>query len=266
MIALIGSEGPLTVALTQALRHRGEASMTCALGVETVLEPASGPVTFRLEHLGTLLRHLRDRGVEAVCFAGGIARPQVDPSRIDAATMPLVPRLLAALGKGDDGALRVALGIFEEAGFVVRAAHEIAPDLLPAAGVLTAAQPTAQHESDARRAEEVHRLLAAADVGQGVIVRRGQVVAVEAQPGTDFMLRSVRGHADGALFLKAPKRGQDRRADLPVIGVHTVALAQEAGLAAIVLESGGVMVIDRAATVAAADAAGVVLWVREPDA
>jgi DUF1009 family protein len=38
--------------------------------------------------------------------------------------------------------------------------------------------------------------------------------------------------------------------------------AAAAGLEGIVIEAGGVMVLDRAATVAAADAAGLFLWVR----
>ena len=67
------------------------------------------------------------------------------------------------------------LGTFEAAGFRVRAAQDLVPDLLPPPGLLSAAAPTRQHEADARRAEEVHRILAPADIGQGLIVRQFQV-------------------------------------------------------------------------------------------
>jgi hypothetical protein len=203
-------------------------------------------------------------GVRTVCFSGGVSRPQIDPERIDAATRPLVPALLAALGRGDDGALRAVIGLFEAAGFAVVPAHELVPDLLPAPGLLAAVRPTPQQESDAARAEEVHRILAAADIGQGLIVRQGQVLAVEAQPGTDFMLRSVVGFAEGALFFKAPKLGQDRRADLPVIGPVTIERARAARLSAVVIEAGGVMVLRLQDCAALANEAGLVLWVREP--
>jgi hypothetical protein len=172
--------------------------------------------------------------------------------------------MAAALRRGDDGALREVIAILEERGLRVRGAHELAPALLPAPGVLSRATPSPAQEADARRAEEIHRLLAPADLGQGVIVRDGWVVAVEAGPGTDWMLCSVRGVADRALFLKAPKQGQDRRADLPVIGPATVEQAAASGLSAVVVEAGGVMVLDPEACARAADAAGVVLWVREP--
>jgi UDP-2,3-diacylglucosamine hydrolase len=64
------------------------------------------------------------------------------------------------------------------------------------------------------------------------------------------------------VFYKAPKPEQDRRIDLPVIGPETVARAAAAGLAGIAWEAGGVMLLDRAAVVAAAEAAGLFLWSR----
>jgi DUF1009 family protein len=265
MIALIGSLDPLTAQIANTLRAYGEPVVICVLGHRSDFDPPPGePVAFRIEHLGTLLQRFVEWGVVAVCFSGSIMRPQIDPAQIDAATLPLVPRMMGALTKGDDGALRVVLGIFEEAGFQVLAAHELVPDLLPAPGVLSSGRPSAQNESDAARAEAVHRILAPADIGQGLILRGGQVLAVEAGPGTDFMLRSVVGLAEGALFFKAPKLGQDRRVDLPVIGPQTIERARAARLGAIVVESGGVMVIRAAECAALADAAGLVLWVREP--
>lgn len=261
MIALVGSRDDLTAAVAARLRDEGRASVVCELGPRTSLDPAC-PVTFRIEHLGTLLDRLRAWGVRAVCLSGAVRRPVLDPAEVDALTAPLLPGLMSALGRGDDGALRWAMGAFEDAGLAVLAAHDLVPDLLPPAGALSAARPTPAIEADAARAAEVHRLLAPADIGQGVVVRGGQVLAVEAFPGTDHMLRSVAGLAGGALLFKAPKRGQDRRADLPVIGPGTIRLAHASGLGAVVVEAGGVMVLSRGEVVAAADAAGMVLWVR----
>lgn len=264
MIALIGSLDPLTSLIATTLRAQGRSLIICTLGHRTKLDPAPGePVTFRVENLGTLLARLGEWGVRAVCFSGGVSRPQIDPERIDKATMPLVPALMAALRQGDDGALRAVIGLFEAAGFGVIPAQDLVPDLLPAPGLLSAARPTPQHEADAARAEAVHRILAPADIGQGVIVRAGQVLAVEAQPGTDFMLRTVKGFAEGALFFKAPKLHQDRRADLPVIGPTTIERARASKISAIAIEAGGVMVMRRQDCARLADEAGLVLWVRE---
>ena len=107
-----------------------------------------------------------------------------------------------------------------------------------------------------------------ADIGQGCVVVAGQALAIEALGGTDWMLDSLAGNRrpagpSGGILYKAPKPGQDRRADLPVIGPQTMAGVKAAGLSGIVIEEGGVIVLDQAATIGAADAAGLFLWVRD---
>lgn len=218
---------------------------------------------FRLETLGALLAALRAAGVTEVCFAGAVRRPAIDPARLDAATLPLVPRMMAALGRGDDGALRELLAIFEEAGFAIRAADEIAPALMPPEGVPTARAPGERDRADAARAERIMAALGPLDVGQSCVVRDGQVLAIEGRFGTDWMLASLRRRPDGrgGLLYKAQKPGQDRRIDLPVIGPGTVAAAARAGLDGIAVAAGGVLVLDLDAVVRAADVAGLFLWI-----
>jgi DUF1009 family protein len=99
-----------------------------------------------------------------------------------------------------------------------------------------------------------------------VVVANGLVLAVEAQEGTDAMLRrcaelpaALRGNGDQAagVLAKAVKPNQDRRIDLPAIGPATVMAAARAGLAGIVGETGSLLVIDRAAVIQTADDLGM---------
>ena len=62
------------------------------------------------------------------------------------------------------------------------------------------------------------------------------------------------------MLYKAPKPGQDWRMDLPAIGPDTMRAAAAAGLAGVAVQAGGVLVLGRAETLAAADAAGLFLW------
>lgn len=232
----------------------------------------AGAWSFRLETLGAFLEALRSRAIARVVFAGAIRRPAVDPARIEPLTAPLVPRLTAALGQGDDAALRAVVSIFEEAGLSVIGPDALLPDLLPAPGVLGRVQPPGDSAADLARAAQVLDAAAPADLGQGCVVAAGQVLAMEAWPGTDWMLDSVaalrgagplgRETPAGGVLVKRPKRGQDRRVDLPAIGPQTMAGAARAGLGGVAIEAGGVLVLDRAETVAAADAAGLWIWVR----
>ena len=261
-LALIAGAGGLPAALVAALPQR---PLICALDG---FQPAGLTVDqlFRVERLALFLRWLDDQGVTEVCFAGAVQRPRLDPSLFDPQTATMVPRLLAAMGQGDDATLREVLAIFAEHGFALRGVAEIAPHLVPGAGVY-AGTPGPQDEKDAACAESIVAAMGAVDVGQGCVVAGGLCLAVETLPGTDAMLgfvaqipaalRPARG-----LFYKAPKPTQDRRIDLPALGVQTVRNAAAAGLGGICWQAGGVICLDLPAMQAEATARGLFLWAR----
>ena len=63
----------------------------------------------------------------------------------------------------------------------------------------------------------------------------------------------------GGVLVKRPKIGQDLRVDMPAIGPETVRAAARAGLQGIVIAANQVVLIDRAALIAAAGETGVFL-------
>lgn len=254
MLALIAGTGDLPAAILQ-----GRAGVyVCAMAGFVPDVPVD--VTFRIEHLGSFLTHLKGQGVREVCFAGAVKRPAIDPSQIDAATRPLVPVVQAAMAQGDDGALRAIIGIFEAAGLPVVAAHALVPQLLPVSGVPTKRRPDAAMMAEAVLGDRVLVMLGERDRGQACVIAGGKLLAEEGPDGTDAMIAGVR--AEGGILFKGPKRDQDRRADLPVIGLGTAQAVIAAGLDGIVIEAGGVMVLDIDAVTAELDAHDKVLWVR----
>lgn len=264
MLALIAGTGALPEELAARL---SEPPLICAM--EGFLpERLPVDIPFPIEHLGSLVEQLKARGVTEICLAGAVGRPAVDPARIDAATLPLVPVIQQALTSGDDGALRAVMGIFESAGLAVRAAHEIAPDLLMPPGCPTKAQPEPADLADAKRGAEIVAAMSAADIGQACVVHRGQALAVESVFGTNWMLGTLgqRPDAGGGVLYKAPKPDQDRRADLPTIGPDTVTAAVVAGLSGLVIAAGGVIVLERDRVIAECDRLGIFLFVAGPDA
>lgn len=264
--AIIAGAGGLPAALMAAMEAR-----PFVAALEGFAPAGVTPdLWFRVERLVPFLRALEDEGVSRVCFAGAVQRPRLDPALFDPDTAAMVPRLLAAMGQGDDATLREVLAIFAEAGFALAGVAEIAPALVPGAGVLCGTV-TDRDRADAARAAEIVAALGRVDVGQGAVVQQGLCLAVEALPGTDAMLAAVAAIPAGlrparakGLFYKAPKPAQDRRIDLPALGVETVRRAAAAGLGGIVWEAGGVICLDLPAMVAEAGAAGLFLWAREP--
>lgn len=261
MLALIAGQGDLPLAVIEALP---EPALICAME-SSPPDRVVPDHLFRIEKLGSFLRWLKAQGVTRVCMCGAVGRPEVRLSRLDLPTLMLIPKILRALKRGDDGALRIVIGLLEGAGLEVVGAHEAAPSLLPAAGVLTQAAPGPEAARMATLADAVSHRQGLEDLGQCCVISGDQLVAREDARGTDAMLGEL-PPVPGGIFYKAPKPGQERRADLPVIGPNTAVGAIRAGLAGIVIEAEGVMVLDRAAVVEMLDAAGLFLWVRERDA
>ena len=259
-LALIAGNGALPAALVARLP---EAPLMCVFEGCTP-QGVTPDLSFRLETIGTLLQELTQRGVDKVCLVGGLERPVLDPSKLDAATRPLVPKVMAALQQGDDGALRIAVGLFKDAGMTVLSAQQLAPDLLARAGVLSAATPNEAVRENADVGARYIAEMGPRDIGQACLVADAGVYAMEGSAGTDALVAGAGTALAGrqAILFKGPKPDQTRLVDLPTIGPETVRRAIDASLAGIVVEAEGVLMLDRATCVEMADAAGLVLWVR----
>lgn len=93
---------------------------------------------------------------------------------------------------------------------------------------------------------EIASEMARLDVGQGVVVRKGTVIAVEAFEGTDPMLRRAGDFkTDQLIFAKTVKHRQDYRFDVPVFGLGTLETMRDAGIQTAALKAGSVIMLDK---------------------
>ena len=264
VLGILAGGGPLPGQVAAAARAAGRGVFI--VGLEGYAEPAIiAPFDHafaRLGAAGTILGLLRARRVQDLVLVGPVRRPSVFDLRPDAEGVRIMARIGRAAFGGDDGLLAAVVRVLAEEGFHVMGAHEIITESLGPRGQLTQAGPDAQAQADIDRGVAVARVIGAADVGQGCVVQQGIVLAVEAIEGTDAMLARARFLArpgPGGVLVKLVKPGQDRRADLPTIGPGTIAACAAAGLRGIAFEAGGTMLTDRAATIVAADRAGIFL-------
>ena len=219
-----------------------------------------------IAELGRGIDALRRAGVEAVCFAGHVARPDLGSLKPDFRGLKALPGAIAAARKGDDALLSFLLREFESEGFVIEGAHEVMRGLTLQEGTLGRVTPAANVQPDVDRAFQAARAIGMMDIGQGAVACDGLILALEAQEGTDAMLARVAGlppalrgspeHPRGVLA-KASKPGQELRVDLPTIGPETVRRAAAAGLAGIAGEAGRILVVDRDETRRLADDLGL---------
>jgi DUF1009 family protein len=218
--------------------------------------------------VGKLFTALDKHGCRDLVIIGAVTRPDLAHVKFDFGAIRNLPFLVSLGMGGDDHVLSGIVRFLEGKGYRVHGADDVAPELSAAEGVLGKLAPSADDRADVALGFEVVRALGALDVGQAAVVAKGYVVAVEAAEGTDAMLERcaelrrtgrARGRGLAGVLVKAPKPGQEERVDLPTIGPETVGRAAAARLAGIAIAAGQVLMVERAATIEAADLHGLFL-------
>jgi DUF1009 family protein len=217
---------------------------------------------FRLGAIGAIRDALKSNSCEDVVMIGPVKRPSLLALRPDAEGAKYIAKIGRAAFSGDDGLLAAVVRVLGEDGFRVLGLHDILADALGPGGQLGAVAADAAAQADIARGVTVLKTIGAADIGQACVVQQGVVLAVEAVEGTDAMLARAATLAlpgAGGVQVKLAKPGQELRADMPAIGLTTILGARDAGLRGVAFQAGGTILADRAAMIAAADAAGLFL-------
>jgi len=267
-LALIAGGGSLPIAVADAV---------IAQGRRVVLFPIRGWADpawvekyphcwLALAQVDRFLRRARAEGCRDVAFIGTAVRPPFRALRVDWGMFRLLPRVWRMYRGGDDHLLSGVVKVFEDHGFRILGAHEVAPEILVSEGPIGTRAPSERDRADIARALALLHAMGPYDVGQAAVVALNHVLAVEAAEGTDGMLaRIAELRAKGRIptpvgagvLVKAPKPGQEQRVDLPTIGPRTVTEAAAAGLAGIAIVAGQTIIAEPEAVARAADEAKI---------
>lgn len=263
-LGIIAGGGPLPGQVASAARAAGRPVFITAL--EGFAEPeivASFPHRFfRLGAIGAIRQALRENECVEIVMIGPVKRPSLLALRPDTEGAKLLAKVGRAAFAGDDGLLAAIVRVLSEDGFRVLGAQDILGDVLGPVGLLTTIAPDASAMADVQRGIEVLKIIGAADIGQACVVQQGIVLAVEAVEGTDAMLSRIRNLSrpgPAGVLIKLAKPGQERRADLPTIGLATIRNAHEAGLRGVAFEAGGTILANRILMTEAAEDLGLFL-------
>ena len=260
-LALIAGQGNYPVLLAQRARNAGIQLRLIELGGETspeLIESFSDDkrTSVKVGQVGKLLKELKKFDAGYAVMAG-----QVTPGKLFKGLHPDLKaiRMLAGLDRKNAETIFGAIGDeIEKAGVQLLDARIFMDDDLAEEGAMVKGKEKIEPEHLAHGIE-IARENARLDVGQGVVVSRGTVLAVEAFEGTNAMLeRAGKFGAKNCLFVKLGKPKQDTRFDVPVFGLQTLeAMQVEANIKNAALESGSVLLLNKGEVIKEAKKLGI---------
>lgn len=167
----------------------------------------------------------------------------------------------ATSNRKDDTILLAVIREFERDNFHFDSALDYCPELLVKHGFLTKRKPTDAQWRDIRFGWSLAKEMGRLDVGQSVVVNDMAVIAVEAIEGTDRCIRRAAElcRRGGFTVVKVAKPNQDRRFDVPTIGIQTIRTMHEAGGRVLAVEAGQTIIIDEPEAVELADKLGIAI-------
>ncbi len=261
-IALIAGQGIYPQLVARAIRAAGVPLKLIAFEGETAPELTA---TFAAEdrqevlvgQVGKTLKALKAFGAGYAIMAG-----QITPRRLFKGLHPdlkAATLLLTLKRRNAETIFGAICKEIEALGITLLDARSFLDDQLASPGCMTGRSfPIEDDYVD--HGIHIARESARLDIGQGCVVRKGTVLAVEAFEGTDEMLRRAGGFESGeALFVKTVKARQDYRFDVPCFGRKTLETMREAKIGAAALEAGKVIMLEKPLVLAQARDWGISL-------
>ena len=259
-LVLIAGQGTYPILLAQRARSADIPIRLIELGEETSEKlvdsfPQSERTIIKVGQVGKLLKELRKFNAGYAVMAG-----QVTPGKLFRGLQPDLKavRMLAGLKRKNAETIFGAIGNeIEKLGVQLLDARVFMDEDLTEKGLMIKGKEKINPEH-LSHGIQVARENAKLDVGQGVVVSQGTVLAVEAFEGTNSMLSRVASFgAKNCLFIKMGKPNQDTRFDVPIFGSQTLMEMKKAGIGNAVLESKSVIILEKYSVLKNAEKLGI---------
>ena len=241
-VGLIAGDGSFPLEVAKSISQKNKEIFIIAIKGSASKDIESYPhLWIRIGQIGKAIRALKENNCKELILIGGVKKPNVWLLNPDFGALKLFFKLIILPIKGDASILKTLLNFLEKDNkFKVVGAEKYISYLLMSKGLIAGEKINEQANIDIDIAVENCKNIGSKDIGQACVVVNGQIIASEDSSGTDKMLRDIiskeiRFNNEGVL-VKLAKPIQDRRVDLPAIGMQTIKLAKEIGLCGIAIE------------------------------
>jgi UDP-2,3-diacylglucosamine hydrolase len=265
-IGVIAGKGSLPRQLISSLNQKNIKPYLIALNNITDKETDHATASTcwaRIGSAGKIIAFFKDNGIKQIIMAGGMKRPSFTSLIPDATGLKLINKIRKLNQAGDNSMFDVIISFLEENGFEIIGVDEATTELVAGSGILGRVEPHRKFLKDIEYGKHIALEIGKLDIGQAVVVQNHLTLGVEGIDGTDALIKrcaSLQYDGKGAVLVKMKKPKQDRRIDLPSIGIKTIELLYESGMKGVAVEAGNSLILDKEETIKRANELGVFIY------
>lgn len=264
-LGLIAGEGKFPFLLAKAAKDRN--IFVTAIGIHGITSPdltQEVDAMFWVEfgQFNRLIEVCHEAGIQKAVMAGRIKHHSIfQLAKIDRRGIKLLAKTAS---KKADALLGAITDELASEDIEILDSTMLLRECMPPAGLLTpTVPPSPSVMDDILFGRPLANSIAGLDVGQTIVVKHKTIVAVEAMEGTNqAILRAGEIAGEDCVVIKVSKPRQDRRFDVPVIGLTTVKKLIAARCAALAIPGGEALFFEQeeACTLAAAHGITIYAW------
>jgi hypothetical protein len=196
---------------------------------------------------GKIINILKQYKCKKVLFAGKVTKPNFSKLKLDFKGIYYMPRIIKKSRLGDAAILKEIINILKQEKIRTVSSLVFNTELTLNKGIYSKAKPNEEDKKDIKKAISTLSKLGKYTFSQGTVVRNNMVISIEDKEGTEKMLKKCRSKKikNKGVLVKFPKKKQDLRIDLPVVGLKTLKQCKTAGLKGLVLKAKQNVFLDR---------------------
>ncbi|MDI6703982.1 MAG: UDP-2,3-diacylglucosamine diphosphatase LpxI [bacterium] len=259
-IGLIAGRGKIPALLAEEIKKRGYeiTAITTFKKQKGILRKYTKDITcFKINEIQPMIRKLKEKGIKECVFGGKVEKRVIFETNFSEREKSLLCDLK---DKSDPEIMKLLIHEIESSGIKVVEQGFFLSHLLPKKGVLTKLSPTSNDLQDIDYGFPLAKKLATLSIGQTIIIREKTVLAVEAIEGTDStILRGGRLGKGNTVAIKVSSEKQDKRFDIPTVGLDTIRTMIKAKTRVLAIEAEEVFVVEKEDVIKLADESGIVI-------
>ena len=195
---------------------------------------------------GKIVSILKDNNCKKVLFAGKVNKPKFSKIKLDLKGIYYISKIIRKSKIGDAAILKEIINIFKKEGIKTINSTFFTPELNFSRGNYTKHKPDNDDKIDIKNAIKFLNKSKPYSYIQAAVGRNNSVI-LENRKGTQNMLRRIKKNKNknNGVLVKFPKKKQDKRLDLPTVGLNTLKQCKTAGLKGIVLKHKNNIFLDK---------------------